>query len=219
MHLHQNDFATLTVALAAFTLSTSALAQDKPSAPAEAKSSASGAPSQDDMAKMMALSKPNENHKLLGHLAGNWSYKVKFWMAPGAPPTESSGTSTCKPVMDGRYFVTNSSGKFNMPGPDGQIHPMDFQGMATDAYDNMKGKFISTWIDNMGTGVLISEGTYDPATKTFTYLAEEEESPGEKVKTREVIKLEDQNHYSLEWFQSRGGPEVKTMQIDYTRKG
>ena len=70
----------------------------------------------------------------------------------------------------------------------------------------------------MSTSIIMSEGTYDPATKTFTYTAEEEMMPGMKTKVREVIKLVDNNHHTLEWFEDRGGKEVKTMQIDYTRK-
>ena len=43
---------------------------------------------------------------------------------------------------------------------------MPFQGMSTMAYDNGKKTFMSTWIDNMGTGILETEGTYDAGTKT-----------------------------------------------------
>ena len=40
---------------------------------------------------------------------------------------------------------------------------MSFTGMAIEGYDNVKKKFVSSWIDNMGTMILNSEGTYDPA--------------------------------------------------------
>ena len=58
----------------------------------------------------------------------------------------------------------------------------------------MKKKFVSSWIDNMGTGIQFSEGTYDPATKTFTYTSEMEMMPGMKTPVREVIKVTDNNH-------------------------
>jgi hypothetical protein len=40
------------------------------------------------MAQMMELAKLNENHKLLGSLAGTWTYDIKMWMNPdpNAPP-------------------------------------------------------------------------------------------------------------------------------------
>ena len=35
----------------------------------------------------------------------------------------------------------------------------------------------------------------------------------------EVIKVPDNNHMSLEWYETRGGQEKKTMEIAYTRAG
>jgi hypothetical protein len=42
--------------------------------------------------------------------------------------------------------------------------------------------------------------------------------PGMKQKVREVIKIVDNNHHTFEWYEDRGGQEVKTMEINYTRK-
>ncbi len=170
------------------------------------------------MAKMMALANPGENHKLLAQLDGKWKFTMKFWMAPGMPPSESDGTSVRKPEMSGRYFLTDATGKVQMPGPDGKMKDMEFKGMGIDGYDNVKQKFISTWIDNMGTSIEMLEGTYDPSTKTFTYHTEEEPAPGVKIKARELIKLVDANHWVLEWYEDHGGEETKTLEISYTRQ-
>ncbi len=172
------------------------------------------------MAMMMELAKPGENHKLLASGVGNWTYTLKMWMNPdpSAAPSESSGTSVSKEVLGGRYFITEHTGKMQMPGPDGKMMDMDFKGIATDGYDNVKKKFISTWIDNMGTMIMVSEGTYDAATKTFTYRTECEMMPGVKTKIREVIKINDNNHRTFEFFEDRDGKEVRTMEIKYTRK-
>ncbi len=70
------------------------------------------------------------------------------------------------------------TGKFQMPGTDGKMKDMNFKGMAIEGYDNVKKKFVSSWIDNMSTMIMNSEGTYDAATKTFTYNAECEMMPG-----------------------------------------
>ena len=171
------------------------------------------------MQQMMELSKLNENHKLLGDLAGTWSYTVKMWMNPdpSAKPEEYKGTAVRKPMMDGRFYVLDVSGKMEMPGPDGKKKEMTFKGMSLEGYDNVKKKFINTWIDNMGTGIMMSEGSYDPATKTFTYTGEVEAIPGMKQKIREVIKVTDKEHHLLEWYEDRGGKEAKTMEIAYTR--
>ena len=169
------------------------------------------------MAMMMEMAKPGENHKLLEDVVGTWTYTVKWWMSPDAPPSESTGTATARPVMGGRYFITDHSGKMQMPGPDGKMTEMEFKGMAVEGYDNVKKKFVSSWIDNMGTGIMNSEGTYDANSKTFTYHAESEMMPGMKTKIREVIKITDKDHHTFEFFEDRGGKEVKTMEINYTR--
>ncbi len=172
------------------------------------------------MKRMMELAKLNENHKLLADLVGTWSYTVKMWMNPdaSAPPSESKGTAVRKPIMNGRYFTMDVSGKMQMPGPDGKIKDMDFKGTSIEGYDNVKQKFVSTWADNMSTGIMMSEGTYDPAEKTFTYNAEMEMIPGMKQKVREVFKIADKDHHTFEWYEDRSGKQAKTMEINYTRK-
>ena len=195
----------------------------KPSTPTTTTSSTSSAtgaqPSEAEMMQMMMeMGKLNENHKLLAELVGDWTYTVKMWMAPGAPPSESKGTATRKAEMGGRYFIAHVSGKFQMPGPDGKMQDVDFKGMAVEGYDNAKKKFVSSWIDSLSTGIMLAEGTYDPATKTFTYHADYHMAPGVITKVRETVKITDKDHHVMEWFEERGGQEVKTMEIAYTRK-
>jgi Protein of unknown function (DUF1579) len=184
---------------------------------------AAAQPSGEDMQKMMAqmmeLSKTGENHKLLAEMAGSWAYTVKMWMDPKGKPQESKGTATRKAIMDGRFFIAEHSGKFQMPGADGKPKNMDFKGMAIEGYDNVKKKFVNSWIDNMGTMILNSEGTYDATAKTFTYTANCEMMPGMQVKIRETIKVTDKDHHLFEWYEDRGQGEAKTMEIAYTRSG
>ena len=214
----------ITILLATL-LATPSFAQTTASSPAAGTSSAaasSGQPNQQEMMKqMMELAKLNENHKLLTDLDGNWTYTIKFWMNPdpNAKPEESKGTAVRKSMMDGRYSTLDVTGKMEMPGPDGKKKEMTFKGHGIDGYDNVKKKFVGSWVDNMGTGIMFSEGTYDPATKTFTYTGEFEAIPGMKQQIREVIKVADNNHHTLEWYENRGGQEVKTMEINYTRAG
>ena len=183
-----------------------------------------GQPSAVDMQKMMQqmteMSKLNENHKLLSSLDGNWDYAIKFWMNPdpNAKPQESKGTATRKSIMGGRYVTMDVSGKMQMPDETGKMKDVTFKGMGIEGYDNVKKKFVASWVDNMGTGIEFSEGTYDSSTKSFTYTSEIEMMPGMKTQVREVIKVADNNHMSLEWYENQGGQEKKTMEISYTRK-
>ena len=194
--------------LFATSIAASAFAQNPTAPPLTASSPATaaqpaapgGQPNPQEMMKqMMEMSKLNENHKLLADMNGNWNYTIKFWMNPdpNAPPQQSKGTATRKSVMGGRYFEMDVSGKMQMPGEDGKMKDIQFKGMAIEGYDNAKKKFVASWIDNMGTGIQSSEGTYDPATKTFTYNMEMEPMPGMKQQVRELLKVTDKDHMML----------------------
>jgi hypothetical protein len=211
----------LTVAISAAMVLPSAAQEHKEKGKEKKEKAGEGKPNESEMmAQMMELAKPGENHKLLDRSVGNWSYKVRMWMDPEASgaPMESSGSAIIKSIMDGRYLISEHFGKMQMPGPDGKMMDMEFKGMSMEGYDNVKKKFVASWIDNMGTGIMNLEGTYDAASKTFTYVADYEPMPGMKTKVREVIKIKDNDHHIFEWYEDRGGKEVRTMEIAYTRK-
>jgi hypothetical protein len=223
-------FMSLVTILFAALIATSSFAQSPATSPATASTASDagqpaasgGQPNPQDMMKqMMELSKLNENHKLLSSLDGNWNFAIKTWMNPdpNAKPQESKGTATRKSVMGGRFVMMDVTGKMQMPGEDGKMKDMQFKGMGLEGYDNVKKKFVASWVDNMGTGIEFSEGTYDPATKTLTYTSEVEPAPGMKTPIREEIKIADNNHMTLDWYENHGGQEKKTMEINYTRAG
>src|SRR6185503_4508262 len=103
---------------------------------------------------------PGTPHKGLAALEGTWTAKVKSWMKPGAPPMESEGTAEQKMVLEGRFLEQRFSGNFM-----GQA----FNGLGHTGYDNFKKKYVSTWMDNMGTMVMVMEGTADATGKVTTY--------------------------------------------------
>lgn len=207
-----------------------AAAQDKkpegqPSAPqahAAGQESKGGMPADMDekaMWEMMEkLGAPGDNHKLLEtYMVGDWTYTMKSFHGP--EPEESTGTMTTKSVYGGRYFVGQLKGTISVPGPDGKKEKKQFEGTSTTTFNNSTEKFQNTWIDSMSTGIFISEGTYDASTKTFTYSGTMDYGPM-KCTSRIVIKLIDKNKHTMEMHESMGGaPEMKTMEITYTRKG
>jgi hypothetical protein len=223
-------FRSLVTILFAIVIAIPLFAQSPATSPATASGAAAAQPAagtgqppnpQEMMKQMMEMSKLNENHKMLAELDGNWNFTVKMWMNPdpNAKPQESKGTAVRKSIMGGRYVVMDVSGKMQIPGEDGKMKATPFKGMGIDGYDNVKKKFVSSWIDNMSTGIQFSEGTYDAATKTYTYTSDMEQMPGVRTPVRQVLKVPDNNHMTLEWYETHGGQEKKTMEIDYTRAG
>jgi hypothetical protein len=147
---------------------------------------------------------------LLKFKEGKWDLKVKMWMQPGAPPMESPATSEAKVIMDGRYVFDKVEGSFN---------GMPFEGMGTTAYDNGLKKFVSTWIDNMGTGIMFAEGAYDAEKKAWNYTAKSTDPMTSKsITTRSVERIVDENSWVMEMYgPGPDGKEFQMMEITYTR--
>ena len=163
------------------------------------------------MAAMMKAGEPGENHKHLGRMAGDWEYTMKSWMAPGQPPEESKGTMHGEMLMGGRYLRHHWKGSFS---------GMPFEGMGTEAYDNMSKKFLSTWIDNMGTGIMMSTGTCDAAGKSCTMVGDTADPmSGQTMTMKGVITWADNDHFKNEMFvKDPSGNEMKVMEISASRK-
>lgn len=156
---------------------------------------------------------PGDVHKMMASWDGTWNGEITMWHAPGAPPELSKGTSTNKMIMGGRYQVSNYSAN---------MMDMPFEGMSTLAYDNAKKTFISTWIDNMGTGIMTLEGNWDDAHKSMTLkgkLVDPVAGTGKEMDIREVLKVVDDNNQVMEMYSAGpDGKEFKSMEIKYTRK-
>ena len=167
----------------------------------------------DPQAMMEAYAKlatPGEQHKQLASLAGSWTTKTKEWMEPGKPPTESAGSVEMKTVLDGRFLQQEFTGE--MMG-----HP--YSGMGISGYDNLRKRYVSTWIDTMGTGVFVMEGTAGADGKTITLKGQHAELGGGHMSHRAVWKIVDSNTQIFDMYGSHdGGKETKMMEITYTRK-
>jgi hypothetical protein len=170
--------------------------------------------SPEEAAMMEAWTKagtPNENHQRLAEQAGTWSVTSRWWSKPGEQPMESSGTATCEMILGGRYMKEKVKSEW-MGRP--------FEGEGCTGYDNLKKAYVSSWIDNMGTGIMMSEGKWDPATKTLTWHGEYVDAVTGKSKTmRMVEKVESPDKHTVEFFDvGPDGKEFKSMEIVYTRK-
>ena len=167
----------------------------------------------DPQAMMEAYAKlatPGEPHKQFASLAGSWTTKTKEWMEPGKPPTESTGSAEMKMVLGGRFLQQEFSG--DMMG-------QSYSGIGTTGYDNLRKRYVSTWIDSMGTGVFVMEGTASPDGKTITLKGQHAELGGGQMSHRAVWKIVDANSQTFDMYGThKGGKEMKMMEITYTRK-
>ncbi|HEX9741840.1 MAG TPA: DUF1579 domain-containing protein [Nitrospiraceae bacterium] len=167
-----------------------------------------------DQQAMMELWKklgtPGEPHKLFASLAGSWTTTTKEWMEPGKPPTESTGTAEMKMLLDGRFLYQEYNSRM-MGQP--------YSGIGIDAYDNMTKKYVTAWMDSMGTGIFMMEGTASADGKTITLKGSHPEPGGGKMTHRAVRKIVDNNSQTFDMYGAHhGGKEMKMLEITYTRK-
>lgn len=164
----------------------------------------------DAVAAMLKAAAPGELHKKMEPLAGSFTFKSKFWMDPAKPPSEWEGTCEAKWVMGNRYLRSEVKGNFG---------GMEFTGVGVWGYDNLKKKFVSAWIDNMGTGISIGTGEIDKTGKVFTFIGEDTDPlTGKPVKGRDVTTINDDGTIKAEYFKLVDGKEIKVMEIISTRK-
>lgn len=149
-------------------------------------------------------------HKMLASANGDWKAEMKFWMAPGAEPQVSTASCVNKMILGDRYQESTF---------EGTVMGMPFEGRGLVGYDNIKKTFNSIWIDNMGTGTMVSEGTYDEKTNTINFKGSSmDPMSGKEVKNREVYKMINDNHHVFELYSpGADGKEFKTMEINYRR--
>ncbi|HVI48652.1 MAG TPA: DUF1579 domain-containing protein [Chitinophaga sp.] len=162
------------------------------------------------MKAWMTYMSPGPIHEKMAKGAGEWTTDLTFW-EPGNPnPQKTTGECTATMILGGRYEQTHYTG--NAMG-------MAFEGFGTMAYDNGRKKFISTWYDNMGTGIMVMEGTWDDELKAVVLKGKEyDPMTNKELNVREVLKRQDDNHHTMEMYHEINGKEMKAMEIKFTRK-
>ncbi|HQW84296.1 MAG TPA: DUF1579 domain-containing protein [Ferruginibacter sp.] len=154
---------------------------------------------------------PGEMHKWMEKTNGTWEADITTWMDPSAPPEKSKGTMVQSSILGGRYVV----GKYA-----GTVFGQKTEGQFTMGYDNAKKLFVSTWIDNQGTGMVYLSGNYDDKTKTLNLSGyQTDPMTGKDSNIREEMTIIDNDSYSLTMFgNGPNGKEMKFMEGVYKRK-
>lgn len=152
---------------------------------------------------------PGPMHEMMAKHAGTWKMVSKMWMEPNSEPQVSEGTVDAEMILGGRYLKMIA--KFPFMG-------MQTEGWMLQAYDNGKKEFINIWLDNMGTGVSVSIGKFDEASKSIVYNGKMYEPvSGKDTEYKSISRMISENEMIFEMFSNYDGKEYKMMEINYTR--
>jgi hypothetical protein len=161
------------------------------------------------MRKWQESINPGPMHQMLAKMVGNWKTVMIMPNPMTGEEIKSEGSMTVEALLGGRYFKSTQSG--NMMG-------MPFEGVGMDGYDNVAKEFVTIWMDNMGTGIMMMKGSFNETEKTFVYKGESlDPMSGKFVKYRSVTKALDDDHINFDMYTSQGGEETKAFTMKYER--
>jgi hypothetical protein len=168
----------------------------------------------DEKAMMEVYTKaatPGPEHLEMAKLSGTWALDVTSWMVPGAPPEKSTATAQFESILGGRYLQQRVHGEMG-----GQ----PFDGMGLEGFDNVSKERFSVWMDNMGTGSLLSQGKCAVGAKTCTFSGRMNDPlTGKPCKMREVLTRTSDDAFTFDMYgPDPSGKEFHMMQIVYKRQ-
>lgn len=169
--------------------------------------------SQEQAAMVAAYQKagtPGQQQAELAKTAGDYTLSIRSWDKPGAPPSDEQGTATRKMVLGGRVLVESVQAK---------MHGQAFSGHGMTGYDNVSGKWWSTWNDSMSTGLMVSQGDCDAhGACTFEGSWNDPVTKG-KVNARMVTRwINPSTEVFSMYAPGPDGKEYKMMEMTYTRR-
>jgi hypothetical protein len=101
----------------------------------------------------------------------------------------------------------------------GKFQGMAFHGIGTTGYDRARKQYFSTWIDSMGTGMMLSAGAIEEGGKRIVFKGTYADPvTGKEQHTRQVLTFEGKDKHLFEMFEEREGKEVKSMELVYSRQ-
>ncbi|MBI1899569.1 MAG: DUF1579 domain-containing protein [Planctomycetia bacterium] len=147
---------------------------------------------------------PGPEHKKLKELEGTWDAVIKMG------GEEQKGAVTYKMQLGGLWLVGDFEADFG---------GMKFSGKGLDSFDPAKKKYISIWVDSMGSSPLIIEGTYDKEGKVLTMAGEGPGPDGKPTKYKTTTENKDKD--TIFWTMVTAGADGKEgemMSITYKRR-
>lgn len=159
-------------------------------------------------AMFMKLAQPGEPHERFKEMVGEWTCTCRSYDAGPDNPEVTSGKARFTLLLGGRFLQQDMESTF---------HGMPYQGRGLTGYDNAQQKYVGTWIDSFGTGMLHTEGTLDPETKSMTETAQMN-TPAGVMNLRMVSEHKSDDEFLFTMYMKTPQGEQKMMEILYERK-
>lgn len=153
---------------------------------------------------------PGEAHARLAAREGVWKLTTRTWGDPSEEPVVTETTAVRQMILGGRCLQERVMG---------EVQGFPFESLGHLGYDNVTGRWWSTWMDTLSTAVVVTSGTRDPRSREIVLTGEYADPlTGKPRKVRSVHRWLNLDTERFEWWETRDGVEVKTMEILYQRQ-
>lgn len=144
----------------------------------------------DTVTASMMKAEPQEEHRWLHRLVGEWTVEGEGTTGPDQPSEKSTGTESVR-SLGGLWILAEGQGE--MPGGG------EATTLMTLGYDPRTKRFVGTWIGSMMSHLWVYDGELDAAENVLTLYAEGPsfETEGKMARYKDVIELESDDHRLL----------------------
>ncbi len=155
------------------------------------------------------MPQPSAEHTFIQKHIGVWDVKCRFFMAPDAPPVESNAVDT----------VTGIGAFWNVGRFEADFMGMPFVGASQLGFLPEEKCYVSTWIDAMSTFLFVLKGNFDASGKVLNLQGmAPNPADGAMVPQRVEHEFIDDNNQKMRMFMTLEHGEVKSFEMDYTRR-
>ena len=129
----------------------------------------------------MTAAEPQEEHRWLERLVGEWDYEMDAPTGEGEPAMKVTGTESGR-SLGGLWVVL--SGRGEMPGGGEGLTQM------TLGYDPRQGKYVGSWVGSMMTHLWVYEGRLRADGKALELESDGPDMKGEGKTVRYLDRIE-----------------------------
>jgi len=165
-------------------------------------------------AGMPQMEQPQENHKWLQQIVGDWEFTSVADMGPElGGQVESKGSERVRAL--GQFWVVGEgSGEMGGCGPESMI--------LTLGYNPKTGHFVGTWVGSMMSHLWVYDGELDSERKVLTLNCQgpSMEDPAKLVSYQDIVELPNPDLRILRSrMQKEDGSWLEFMRAEYRRVG
>lgn len=159
----------------------------------------------------MQLPEPQDQHRWLLQLVGEWDYHHECNMGPDQPPMKSSGKQTTRALGE-LWILGDITGK--TPGGS------DVHSVITLGFDPARARFVGTFVSSCMTHLWPYDGSLDASGRVLTLDSEGPSFAGDgsMAKYQDIIEVISIDYHTMKsQFQNADGSWTQFMNGTYHR--